>query len=61
VIATSVMPLGSDFVGTAAAAASEAQQKNSANRDPLADRGYNADWIRGLVAEQGPWANIPPT
>jgi transposase len=26
----------------------------------LADRGYDADWIRTLVAEKGAWANIPP-
>src|ERR1700675_2279897 len=26
----------------------------------LADRGYDADWIRGLVAEKRAWANIPP-
>jgi transposase len=26
----------------------------------LADRGYDADWIRALVSEQGGWANIPP-
>jgi transposase len=26
----------------------------------LADRGYDADWIRALVAEQGACANIPP-
>jgi transposase len=26
----------------------------------LADRGYDADWIRALVIEQGAWANIPP-
>jgi transposase len=26
----------------------------------LADRGYDADWIRALVNEQGAWANIPP-
>ena len=26
----------------------------------LADRGYDADWIRALAAEQGAWANIPP-
>jgi hypothetical protein len=26
----------------------------------LADRGYDADWIRALVAERGAWANIPP-
>jgi len=26
----------------------------------LADRGYDADWIRGLAREQGAWANIPP-
>ena len=25
-----------------------------------ADRGYDADWIRRFVAEQGAWANIPP-
>ena len=26
----------------------------------LADRGYDADWIRELVAAKGAWANIPP-
>src|SRR3954463_13317615 len=26
----------------------------------LADRGYDGDWIRRLVAERGVWANIPP-
>ena len=26
----------------------------------LADRGYDAGWIRTLVNEQGAWANIPP-
>ena len=26
----------------------------------LADRGYDADWIKALVAERGVWANIPP-
>jgi transposase len=26
----------------------------------LADRGYDADWIRELARQQGPWANIPP-
>jgi transposase len=26
----------------------------------LADRGYDADWIRDLVRQQGAWANIPP-
>ena len=26
----------------------------------LADRGYDADWIRTFVAERGAWANIPP-
>jgi len=26
----------------------------------LADRGYDADWIRALVSEHGAWANIPP-
>jgi transposase len=26
----------------------------------LADRGYDADWIRQFVREQGAWANIPP-
>jgi transposase len=25
----------------------------------LADRGYDADWIRALAAERGGWANIP--
>jgi transposase len=27
---------------------------------PLADRGYDADWIRALAAEKSAWANIPP-
>ena len=26
----------------------------------LADRGYDADWIRAFVNEQSAWANIPP-
>ena len=26
----------------------------------LADRGYDADWIRALVQQRGAWANIPP-
>ena len=26
----------------------------------LADRGYDADWIRALASKQGAWANIPP-
>ena len=26
----------------------------------LADRGYDADWIRALATERGVWANIPP-
>lgn len=26
----------------------------------LADRGYDADWIRSLAAEKSAWANIPP-
>ena len=26
----------------------------------LADRGYDADWIRDLISEKGAWANIPP-
>ena len=26
----------------------------------LADRGYDADWIRALTAKKGVWANIPP-
>jgi len=26
----------------------------------LADRGYDADWIRALAAKRGVWANIPP-
>jgi transposase len=25
----------------------------------LADRGYDADWIREFVNQQGAWANIP--
>jgi hypothetical protein len=25
----------------------------------LADRGYDADWIRALVRQRGAWANIP--
>ena len=26
----------------------------------LADRGYDADWIRTFASERGAWANIPP-
>jgi transposase len=26
----------------------------------LADRGYDADWIRAIVAKRRAWANIPP-
>jgi transposase len=26
----------------------------------LADRAYDADWLRNMVSEQGGWANIPP-
>jgi transposase len=26
----------------------------------LADRGYDADWIRELAVNKGAWANIPP-
>ena len=26
----------------------------------LADRGYDADWIRALVRQHGAWANFPP-
>jgi transposase len=26
----------------------------------LADRGYDADWIRELARQQGAWANSPP-
>jgi transposase len=26
----------------------------------LADRGYDADWIRAMVSNRGAWANIPP-
>jgi transposase len=26
----------------------------------LADRGYDADWIREFINQQGAWANIPP-
>jgi transposase len=26
----------------------------------LADRGYDAGWIRALVGQQGAWTNIPP-
>jgi len=26
----------------------------------LADRGYDADWIRAFVTERGAWANVPP-
>jgi transposase len=28
-------------------------------RTILADRGYDADWIRALASQQGAWANIP--
>jgi hypothetical protein len=26
----------------------------------LADRGYDANWIRELAMKKGAWANIPP-
>jgi transposase len=26
----------------------------------LADRGYDADWVRALANQYGAWANIPP-
>jgi transposase len=26
----------------------------------LADKAYDADWLREMVAERGAWANIPP-
>jgi transposase len=26
----------------------------------LADRAYDADWLRALAADKGGWANIPP-
>lgn len=26
----------------------------------LADKAYDADWLRQMVAERGAWANIPP-
>lgn len=26
----------------------------------LADKAYDADWLRAMVGEQGAWANIPP-
>jgi transposase len=26
----------------------------------MADRAYDADWLRNLVFEEGDWANIPP-
>ena len=33
---------------------------NSPGARLLADRGYDADWIRAFVTERGAWANIPP-
>jgi transposase len=26
----------------------------------LADRAYDADWLRAMIGAQGAWANIPP-
>jgi transposase len=26
----------------------------------LADKAYDADWLRAMVSEKGGWANIPP-
>lgn len=26
----------------------------------LADKAYDADWLRSMVSKQGAWANIPP-
>jgi transposase len=49
--------------------AGEAHDNRLAGKTPLSPevrinaagrRGYDADWIRGLVAEKGAWANIPP-
>ena len=30
------------------------------NAQLLADRGYDADWVRAFVAERGAWSNIRP-
>ena len=31
-----------------------------AGAEVIADKGYDADWIRELARHQGAWANIPP-
>jgi transposase len=40
--------------------AGEAHDNRLAGTILLADRGYDADWIKSLAAEKGAWANIPP-
>jgi transposase len=46
-------------------AAEQAAWRSTGERPPgsqrhLADRGYDANWIRALVTKRHAWANIPP-
>lgn len=41
-------------------AAGDLLQGLKENAMVLADKAYDADWIRELVRDQGAWANIPP-
>src|SRR5260370_32463287 len=52
--------MGRDQADAAQQAARRSAGKRSSQTMLLADRGYDADWIRELVRQQGAWANIPP-
>jgi transposase len=41
-------------------AAAELLDGVGAGRMLLADKAYDADWLRKMVSAQGAWANIPP-
>lgn len=43
-----------------AVAAAEHLRDLKAGQMVLADKAYDADWIRAMVADQSAWANIPP-
>jgi transposase len=46
--------------GTVARGPNEQDSRGRGHQWLLADRGYDADWIRELAREQGAWVNIPP-
>jgi transposase len=47
------------FVGPFIAAVFGSRQRVASTNGVLADRGYDADWIRELARQKGAWANIP--